>query len=137
MLIDFDHKKITFPPEICSTDQRPDIVIWSLSLKSAICIELTCPADENIQAAHKYKSDRYVDLEGLASTNGWRIRILPIEVGARGFVARSMNSCFRNLGFTPRASSSLCKGHFWSSCAMFLPHLVESAQQTLAQGFSP
>ena len=109
ILIDFDHKRIVFPPEICSTDQRPDIVIWSTNSKTALAIELTCPAEENIEAAQAYKESRYVDLSVLARKNKWKVKVITIEAGARGFVARSMNSCFRDLGFTPKAASSLCK----------------------------
>jgi hypothetical protein len=109
ILIDFDHKRLTVPPEICSTDQRPDIVIWSQSSKTVYFIELTCPSEENIEAAQVYKSARYIELCSLASNNGWSSKTFPVEAGARGFVARSMNSCFRNLGFTPKSASSLCK----------------------------
>jgi hypothetical protein len=51
LLVDFDHDHIVFPPEILSTDQRPDIIIWSRNTKMVLLIELTVPADENIQAA--------------------------------------------------------------------------------------
>ena len=123
ILIDFDHKRLTVPPEICSTDQRPDIVIWSQSSKTVYFIELTCPSEENIEAAQVYKSARYIELCSLASNNGWSSKTFPIESGARGFVARSMNSCCRNLGFIPKSASSLrksisgivarCSYHIW------------------------
>jgi hypothetical protein len=109
LLIDFDHKRLVVPPEICSTDQRPDIVIWSPSSKTAYFIELTCPSEENIEAAQIYKAARYIELCSLASNNGWNTKTFPVEAGARGFVSRSMNSCFRALGFTPKSASSLCK----------------------------
>ena len=51
VLVDFDSDRIVFPPEICSTSSRPDIVIWSRQLKSVILIELTCPAEEGILRA--------------------------------------------------------------------------------------
>lgn len=107
--IDFSHKQIMFPPEICSTDKRPDIVIWSSSSKTALAIELTCPSEENIDASQVYKQSRYIELCSLAEDNGWKIKVIPIEAGARGFVARSMSSCLHDLGFTPRASSAICK----------------------------
>ena len=109
ILIDLDHKRLIVPPEICSTDQRPDIVIWSSSSKTAFFIELTCPSEENIEAAQVYKEARYIELCSLASNNGWNTKTFPVEAGARGFVARSMNSCLRALGFTPKSASSLCK----------------------------
>ena len=44
--VDYDRKPTPFPPEIHSTSQRPDIVIWSVSHKRVILIELTCPAED-------------------------------------------------------------------------------------------
>lgn len=109
ILIDFNHQKITIPPEICSSDLRPDIIIWSRDSKSVFFIELTCPSEENIEAAQIYKEARYIELCSLASNNGWKAKTFPIEAGARGFVSRSMNICLRKLGFTPKSASSLCK----------------------------
>jgi hypothetical protein len=109
MLIDFDHITIIFPSHICITDQRPDIIIWSNTLKMVLLFELTCPAGENIAAANIRKTARYLPLGALIEANEWACKIIPIEVGARGFVARSMNYFLRNVGFTPNASSALCK----------------------------
>ena len=36
-------KKLCFPAEIAATNLRPDIVLWSASLKLVYIIELTCP----------------------------------------------------------------------------------------------
>ena len=49
LLVDFDHAKILFPPEICATNERPDIIIWSTSARHVSMIELTCPAEEGIR----------------------------------------------------------------------------------------
>ena len=48
MLVDFERAPIVFPPEIYSTSERPDIIIWSKALRKLILIELTCPAEEGI-----------------------------------------------------------------------------------------
>ncbi len=42
------------------------------------------------------KTLRYVELE--AEQRGWKVRISPVEVGCRGFVARSVVSLLRELG---------------------------------------
>ena len=49
-LVDLEQKLI-FPPEILCTSLRPDLVIWSRSLRKVIIIELTCPAEEGIANA--------------------------------------------------------------------------------------
>ena len=46
--IDYKGKEIMFPPNICTTSLRPDIVIWSNTRKKVVIFELTCPAEENI-----------------------------------------------------------------------------------------
>lgn len=110
LLVDFDHDRIVFPPEILSTDQRPDITIWSRNTKMVLLIELTVPADENIQAAQIRKKARYDKLSReINSVSSWNTKIITIEVGARGFVGKSMNSCLRKLGFTAHSSSFICK----------------------------
>merc|ERR1712127_257013 len=86
ILIDFDHNRMVFPPEICSTDQRPDIVIWSTNSKTVLVIELTCPPEENILTAQTYKEKRYAIIPELARNNKWKVTVITIEAGARGFV---------------------------------------------------
>jgi hypothetical protein len=81
LLVDFDHEHYTFPPEICATSQRPDFVIWSPSLKVIYLIELTCPAEENIQAAHIKKLSRYnndlVPLIEATHNMAWKAKLSP------------------------------------------------------------
>ena len=110
LLVDFDHDNIVFPPEIFSTDQRPDIVIWSKKVRMVLLIELTVPADENILAAQVRKRARYEQLSiDMKEVNNWNSKIITVEVGARGFVAKSMNSCLRQIGFTAQSASFVCK----------------------------
>ena len=55
LLVDFDHDQVVFPPEILSTNERPDIVIWSIKLQKVILIELTCCAEEGMSSAQLRK----------------------------------------------------------------------------------
>ena len=48
LLVDFAHHN-------SATSERPDIVIWSVALKKVIMIELTCPAEEGIEAVRERK----------------------------------------------------------------------------------
>lgn len=144
LLIDYENKKMVFPPEIYTTNQRPDIVIWSHSKRMVLLVELTVPADENIEAAQIRKSERYQELSKLAkSINNWNSKIITIEVGARGFVAKTTNSFLRSIGFSPRQSSSICKdislivarcSHYifmhrdnmtWPKCPLLTPYKPE------------
>ena len=48
LLIDYDHKQTTFPPNIYPTNQRPDGVLWSRSTRRVVLLELTCCAEEGV-----------------------------------------------------------------------------------------
>ena len=87
-MVDFDSKRIVYPPEITATAERPDIVIWSKQLKKVLNIELTCPAEEGIEAAMTRKEARYFPLKCDAKDRGWKALVHTIEIRARCFVAR-------------------------------------------------
>ena len=110
-LVDYDHCRIVFPPEICGTSERPDIVIWSLVFRTVILIELTCPAEEGIEPAEIRKRARYKPLcaQIQSSKPPWTPILITIEVGARGFVAHSLRRCFKRLGMERREINALCK----------------------------
>ena len=84
-----------FPLEIAAIRQRPDVVIFSQSLRVVILIELTVPLEDRIAAANTRKTDRYSSL--LASeNNGWHATHFPVEVRSRGWVL----ACLQKLGFS-------------------------------------
>ena len=84
-------------------------MIWSIALKKVVMIELTCPAEEGIEAAREYKLGRYTQLKQDIEEVVWVAGLLTLEVGARGYVAYSTERCFRQLGMQKRKVSSLCK----------------------------
>ena len=55
-------RQLTFPTEITSTRQHPDIVIWSVNSKKVIIAELTIPFKVNIDWAHQHKLEKYKEL---------------------------------------------------------------------------
>ena len=97
--IDYTKQPVPFPVHICVTEQRPDIVIFSDSLRTVILIELTCPAEENIADARLRKSVKYTPLKKQIMDNEWKCHLWTIEVGVRGLVAGSVRRCLRKLGF--------------------------------------
>ena len=109
ILVDYDHRNVVFPPEIYATIERPDIIIWSLSVKKVFLIELTCPAEKGIQAARERKLDRYNGLAVAINASHWSATIIPFEVGARGFVAHSTHKLLAQLGIRGRDKSALCR----------------------------
>jgi len=109
MLVDFDHERMVFPPEIFPTDKRPDVVLWSPKSRRVLLFELTCPAEEGIEAAAARKSARYLELQQQVEAAGWSCSVWPFEVGARGFVARSTHRLLRELGFLPGETRQVCR----------------------------
>lgn len=109
LLVELGGNKIVYPPEIYSTIQRPDIVIWSKQTKRVMNVELTCPAEEGIQAAQTRKSDRYDPLTNAARERGWTAESVTIEAGARGFVARTVPHFLKRLGRCKKKINSDCK----------------------------
>jgi len=110
LLVDYDHKKITFPPIIVASAQRPDVVLWSSRSRTVILLELTCPAEEGITAAQIRKESRYHELiNEINETKTWKAHLLTVEVGARGLVASTTYRIFRVLGLTAPQAKSLVK----------------------------
>jgi hypothetical protein len=109
LLADFDHDPMLFPPQIVATQLRPDVVVWSTSSRAVVLFELTCPAEEGIENASIHKNAKYVELCDAIRDAGWTVVLRPIEVGARGFVARSVSRLLRELGLSSREVTTLCR----------------------------
>ena len=73
-------------------------MLWSVALKKVVMVELTCPAEEGIEAAVERKLGRYTQLKQDIEEVGWVAGLLTTEGGARGSVAYSTERCFRQLG---------------------------------------
>jgi hypothetical protein len=101
------NQKLKFPPEITTTNQRPDIVLWSKNTKQAVLIELTVPWEERIQDANERKRTKYQQLVEECRENGWKTSCYPIEVGCRGFAGQSLWQALRSLGVTGKTRSKL------------------------------
>ena len=94
-------KDTMFPVEILETSKyRPDGVIWSLSHKVVIWIELTCPWEENMSIRHFEKQGKYNQLKIDCEAKGWRVHPFEVEVGCRGYTAESFQYALRRLGFS-------------------------------------
>ena len=102
-------RQLKFPSEIVDTRLRPDLIIYSSSLKRVIWWELTCPSEERISASHELKLDRYTNLQGDCQANGWSCFNLAVEVGARGLVAESMSRAAVMIGIRGRALKKLIR----------------------------
>src|SRR5262249_37433898 len=126
---DFDHDPMIFPPQIVATALLPDVVVWSTSSRRVLLFELTCPAEEGIQIAALYENARYEELCSAVRSAGWSCAVRPIEVGARGFVARSVSRLLRELGYSSREATLLrrCLATVVARCS-FTIYLASSSE---------
>ena len=76
MLVDLQDTQYSFPLAITSTDLRPDIVIWSQALQSAMLVELTVCYETNYIQAQTRKLGKYLDLVDEGSANSYTMRII-------------------------------------------------------------
>ena len=82
IIVDLVEFNYIFPSEIIPTSLRPGVVVWSNQLKRAIIIELTCAAEEGIEAAHIRKESKYLPLIAEITTNSnWKANLFTIEIG--------------------------------------------------------
>ena len=56
------------------------------------------PMGKHIVEAHEMKKSKYDELQVQCQTNGWKASCLPIEVGSRGFTARSVCKALSDIG---------------------------------------
>src|SRR5689334_17526347 len=92
------------------TKERPDIVLWSESSRRVFLIELTCPAEEGIEAARDRKESKYYPLLlGIKKTKCWTADLFTLEIGARGLVACRAFKIFRLLGMESTEANALCR----------------------------
>ena len=98
-----------YPEIIKSSGQRPDIVVYSESLKSVIMVELTVPFETRIEFQHQYKMAKYEDLANQIRKSGYAAVIMAVEVGARGFVGTSVYNLLTRLGLKSKKRTKAMK----------------------------
>ena len=83
---DEDERTRQFPQMIVNTALRPDVVVYSKTLRQVIMIQLTCGNEENFvdQRARKLIR-RYEQLLVEIERAGWKGHLFTVEVGCRGF----------------------------------------------------
>ncbi|XP_028310814.1 uncharacterized protein LOC114468234 [Gouania willdenowi] len=97
LLVDLEHQ-LKFPGHIAVTTLRPDIVLVSEASKQIVLLELTIPCEDRLEEAFERKLSKYAGLVSDCQRAGWRARCFPVEVGCRGFAARSLTRALSCLG---------------------------------------
>ncbi|KAL6471530.1 hypothetical protein MHYP_G00201800 [Metynnis hypsauchen] len=96
-------QQLIFPPEIAATNLRPDLVLWSPSLKSVYITELTVLWENFTEEAYECKKLCYTELAANVQQRGWNAKVYPVEVGCRGFVSSSTIRLLKDLGIYGQA----------------------------------
>ena len=79
--------------------------------KRTLSLSLSLSLSLGVVEARLRKLARYADLaeELRGLKHPWTVHNLALEVGARGFVARSTFNFLRKIGFTPQAAKTTCR----------------------------
>ena len=64
-----------------------------------ILIKLTCPCEENMEAWHNAKINKYLPLKSVIENNSWSVDLFAVEVGAKRYCSRSVLCCSKSLGW--------------------------------------
>ena len=105
---------------ISKSGMRPDIVLHSPSTKKVILIELSVPYESRMEEAHTYKTEKYASLASSLREQGFQTRVLPIEVGERGFVDTSAYDLMKQLSISGKKRTRTLKA------------LAEAAEKSLS-----
>jgi hypothetical protein len=97
-LPDHAHSYSDFPSDVATTTRRPDILLLNRSSRAIYLVELTVPFEENLVKAANLKRQKYDTLvRDIEAGDGWRCRLLTIEVGSRGVLTRPVSSLLNGL----------------------------------------
>ena len=92
--------RLKFPENIVATNLRPDLLLISNKTKQIIMWELTVCWEENFESANEYKRSKYQQLLEDCQKKKWRANCIPIEIGCRGFMSKSMCHALTSIGIT-------------------------------------
>ena len=106
---DNPHNPLVIPHHIVQTSLRPDIIIYSNATKQVFILELTVPAEDNIIQRHTHKESECAKLLDDINTNQWTGQVFGIEIGSRGYVAKSFGFALQKLGLKQDAITKLRK----------------------------
>ena len=84
-----DGRQLQVPQYIVVTGMRPDMVLYSECEHIIYFIELMIPLEDVIEEAFERHTHKYAELVVEVRERGWQAHIRPVEIGVRGFVAKS------------------------------------------------
>ena len=106
--VDLDNM-LKIPAEIVVSTLRPDMLLYSVSIRKVLLIELTVPWEDAISEAYERKKCKYMELAAEMRINGWDADVYPVEISCRGFIAGSTITLLRRLGLSGKALRNATK----------------------------
>ena len=91
-----------YPQFLRDSGRRPDVVLASSSSDAFILIELTVPWEDRIEASNVLKTEKYSGLAKDLEDSGFRVKLMPVEVGVRGLVGKSAYTFLTQIGLSSR-----------------------------------
>ena len=85
------------------------MVLYSECERIVYFIELTIPFEDAIEEAFERKKLKYAELVVEARERGWQAHTRPVEIGVRGFVAKSTTTLLLDFGFQGRSLKGALK----------------------------
>ena len=114
--------RLKIPSEITVTNLRPDMILISKDTKQLGIIELTVPIEDRIEIAGEIKRNKYSIIEEEGKANGWGVQIWAVEIGCRGFPAKSTKRLLKQMGLNARKQKE---------CAEKLGKIAEEASRNI------
>ena len=91
----------TFPPSICVTNLKPDIVIQEKATNSIHIFELTCPLESNIEIRNIENTNKYAHF--VRNLSNFNCKLTCSEISSRGFInQRNLNNIHTIHTFTKK-----------------------------------
>lgn len=87
----------TVPHDVYVTKLKPDIVLINRSTCQIIIIELTVPFESGIKQAHDRKFSKYSDMKNDLELSGYKVELLCVEIGSRGYIDKDNVKCMKHL----------------------------------------
>ena len=78
---------MTIPPDVITTNLRPDLAILNWTQKTIFLLELTCSFESNFEAANIRKTTKYSSLQSDLEDSGFKCHLIPFETGSRGHIS--------------------------------------------------
>ena len=117
--VDLPGVHYNFPAHIAITGERPDLVLWSETLKLVVLIRsatLPMPISARARSMARRPCDEI-------RNRGWKVELVPVEVGVLGYIAVTTQKALKRVGiWTKGLETTLSEIALRCSYVIFVSH---------------